>query len=169
MGDPDEQEPRSMSFAEAFGVSEEELRRQGIDPVDYARHRGASIERSSRSFSDVFGISEDELRRKGIDPLDFARERGALVRRGLGRLEPDDEKLWDRWRTWSLRFYAAAFVALGLLAVAYAFRHHDSLRIAFKTLAAIVGGTGIAMGQYGFVCWIRYVRARRRAGLSWRR
>ena len=76
-----------------------------------------------------------------------------------------DEDLWGQWRRWSLRFYAGAFITLGLLAVAYAVRHHTILRIAMKTLAAVVGAVAVAMGVYGFSCWIRYRRARR---TSWR-
>ena len=52
--------------------------------------------------------------------------------------DPDDD-LWGQWRRWTLRFYAGAFITLGLLAVAYAVRHHAILRIAMKTLAAAVG------------------------------
>jgi hypothetical protein len=73
--------------------------------------------------------------------------------------DPDDD-LWSRWRRWALRFYAGAFITLGLFAVAYAVRHHAILRIAMKTLAGVVGAVAVAMGVYGFGCWIRYRRAR---------
>ena len=84
-------------------------------------------------------------------------------------LAPVDEALWIRFRKWGLRFYAGAFITLGIFAVAYAVRHNDTARIAMKTLAGVVGGISIAMGVFGMSCWIRYARARRRAGLSWRR
>jgi hypothetical protein len=116
---------------------------------------------STKTFAEAFGVSEEELRRQGIDPLDYARQRGALVRPGLGPFEPADETLWTQWRTWTLRFYAGAFITLGLFAVAYALRHHAMLRIATKTLAGVVGAIAVAMGVFGFSCWIRYWRARR--------
>jgi hypothetical protein len=36
-------DPFAKSFEEVFGVSEEELRRRGIDPLDYARERGVLV------------------------------------------------------------------------------------------------------------------------------
>lgn len=74
--------------------------------------------------------------------------------------DPDDD-LWGRWRRWTLRFYAGAFIALALFAVAYAVRHHAILRIATKTLAGVVGAIAVAMGVFGFSCWVRYRRMRR--------
>lgn len=75
------------------------------------------------------------------------------------------DELWTRFRTWGLRFYAGAFVTLGLFAVAYAVRHHADLRIAIKTLAGVVGAISVAMGAYGFRCWLRYRRAGRSSRL----
>jgi hypothetical protein len=62
-----------------------------------------------------------------------------------------------------------AFVTLGIFAIAHAVRHDYAARIALKTLAGVLGAAAVAMGVYGFSCWASWVRARRRAGLSWRR
>ena len=78
-----------------------------------------------------------------------------------------DPDLFRRWRTWGLRFYAGWFITLGLLAVAYAVRHHDTLRAAVTVLAGIVGGCSVAMGVYGFSFWTRWVHYRRAQGARW--
>jgi hypothetical protein len=44
-------------FVEAFGVSEEELRRQGIDPLEFAQERGAIVSPGLRRS----GAADEEL------------------------------------------------------------------------------------------------------------
>jgi hypothetical protein len=78
------------------------------------------------------------------------------------------EDLRRKFRAWGLRFYAGAFVTLGLLAVARAVRHDATLRIAFKVLAGSAGAISVAMGVYSSSCHVRWRRYRRSQGLPWR-
>src|SRR6266581_9688267 len=61
----------TKTFVEAFGVSEEELRRRGIDPLDYARQRGVLV-------SPGLGPSElaDEASGRNSAPGPFASTPG---------------------------------------------------------------------------------------------
>jgi hypothetical protein len=79
-----------------------------------------------------------------------------------------DPELFGRWRTWGLRFYGGAFITLGLFAIAYAVRHHETLRIAVKVVAGVAGAISVAMGVYGFSFWVRWVHYRRAQGARWR-
>lgn len=72
-----------------------------------------------------------------------------------------------QWRRWMLRFYALAFVTLGIFAVADAFRHDEILNIAFRAIAGVVGAVAVAMGVVGMVYGIRARRVRRRNERSW--
>jgi hypothetical protein len=70
--------------------------------------------------------------------------------------------LRSQFRTWGLRFYAGAFLCLALLAGAYATRHDQTWRIAFKALAATVGALAIGCGITSYIYGVRARRAKRR-------
>jgi hypothetical protein len=73
--------------------------------------------------------------------------------------------LWTQVRTWLLRFYAGAFLAFALLAGAYATRHDQTWRIAFKASAVVVGALAIGCGITGYIYGVRARRAKR--GSPW--
>jgi hypothetical protein len=70
------------------------------------------------------------------------------------------------FRRWGLRFYAGAFVSLGLFALARAVRHQDMLRIIAKGFAGAVGAVAVTCGVIGYSYSVRARRTARRAGLS---
>jgi hypothetical protein len=70
------------------------------------------------------------------------------------------------FRRWGLRFYAGAFVSLGLFALAHAVRHHETLRIIAKGCAGAVGAIAVACGVIGYSYSVQARRTARRAGLN---
>jgi hypothetical protein len=71
------------------------------------------------------------------------------------------EVLRARFRSWGLRFYAAAFISIGFLFVARLFRHTESLRLIAKIMAGGVGALAVAMGVLSYSYQLRYRRSRR--------
>ena len=69
-----------------------------------------------------------------------------------------------KWRTWGLRFYAAAFITFGLLALQLALRHHATLHLIVWVLICIVGASAMTMGITSYIYAIRFRLVRRREG-----
>ena len=69
------------------------------------------------------------------------------------------------FRRWGLRFYAGAFLSLGLFAVARAVRHHDTLCVIAKGCAGVVGAIAVTCGVIGYAYSVRARRTARRTGL----
>jgi hypothetical protein len=71
-----------------------------------------------------------------------------------------------RFRRWGLRFYAGAFLTLGLFALAHALRHHETWRIVAKGCAGVVGAVAVTCGVISYGYGVRAKRTARRSGLN---
>jgi formate/nitrite transporter FocA (FNT family) len=87
---------------------------------------------------------------------------------GMDDLSPEEDHkdFRARYRTWGLRFYAGAFISIGFLFLARAFRHMATLHLLARIGAGVVGALAVAMGVLAYSYHLRYRRALRRARLN---